>query len=159
VSKVTAVAYVILIGDFMHNFTDGIFVAAAFSCGPVFGWSVVGVTVAHEFPQEMGDFIVLTTAGGMSISQAMCANFFGGLSSVLGALVFLTFDPSDVVTGCALSLGGSMYLYTALAELASMVYRDISTGNQLLARMASYCVGCGLIAVVLLNHTHCEAVH
>jgi zinc transporter ZupT len=159
VSKVTAVAYVILIGDFMHNFTDGIFVAAAFSCGPVFGWSVVGVTVAHEFPQEMGDFIVLTTSGGMTTFQAMCVNFFGGMSSVLGAFIFLTFDPSDVVTGCALTLGGSMYLYTALAELASMVYRDISTGNQLLGRMASYCVGCGVIAVVLLNHTHCEAVH
>ena len=146
----------IIVGDFLHNFSDGIFIVSAFSCGSTFGWSVVGITIAHEFPQEIGDFAVLITTGGMSIMQAVTVNFLSGLSAVLGALIFLTSNPSNYSKGCAVVFGGGIYLFTALSELPASVYKD-ATPYQLMWRMAAYAIGCIAIGLILLDHEHCEA--
>ena len=55
--------WMILVGDGMHNFTDGILIAAAFLANPELGILTALAIVAHEIPQEIGDFIVLLNAG------------------------------------------------------------------------------------------------
>jgi len=53
----------ILLGDALHNFTDGIMIAAAFLADPSLGILTGLAIVAHEIPQEVGDFVVLLNAG------------------------------------------------------------------------------------------------
>jgi zinc and cadmium transporter len=74
----------ILIGDGMHNFTDGILIAAAFLANPELG-IVTGVAIiAHEIPQEIGDFIVLLNAG-FSRVRAYVFNLLCSLLAVAAA--------------------------------------------------------------------------
>ncbi|MBE2259704.1 MAG: ZIP family metal transporter, partial [Rhodobacteraceae bacterium] len=53
----------ILVGDGFHNFTDGLLIAAAFLADPALGWATTLAIIAHEVPQEAGDFAILLAAG------------------------------------------------------------------------------------------------
>ena len=55
--------YSVLVGDGIHNFCDGVIIAAAFLADPTLGWVTAAAIVAHEIPQEAGDYIVLLNAG------------------------------------------------------------------------------------------------
>ena len=103
----------ILIGDFMHNFCDGCFIGSAFHlCGESMGWSVTAATVYHEIAQEMSDYVVLTDPeqGRLQPWQAIILNFLSGLSVVLGVLVILAQDMSNLDVGMILAFGGGVYL-------------------------------------------------
>jgi zinc and cadmium transporter len=84
--------WMILVGDGMHNFTDGILIAAAFLADPELG-IVTGVAIiAHEIPQEIGDFIVLLNAG-FSRMRAYVYNLLCSLMAVAGGLLgYYTLD-------------------------------------------------------------------
>ncbi len=71
-------AFAILIGDGFHNFTDGLLIAAAFLVDPALGWATTLAVIAHEVPQEAGDFAILLTAGW----QRAKALFWNGVSSL-----------------------------------------------------------------------------
>lgn len=63
------VCWNIIIGDFVHNFADGVTIGAAFlSCSSTIGWTVTASAVLHEFPHELADFMALIN-GGMSKLQ------------------------------------------------------------------------------------------
>merc|ERR1719331_2550623 len=62
--------FTIFMGDFLHNFVDGIFIANAFlDCSQSKGWSIAAATIAHEIAQETSDFFLLITQGGLSQIQ------------------------------------------------------------------------------------------
>ena len=64
----------IIIGDFVHNFADGVAIGAAFlGCSSTVGWIVTGSIVIHEVPQELADFLALVN-GGMSKTQVCAPN-------------------------------------------------------------------------------------
>ncbi|MCK6391841.1 MAG: ZIP family metal transporter, partial [Azonexus sp.] len=72
----------ILVGDGFHNFVDGILLAAAFIADPMLGVTTTVAVIAHEIPQEMGDFILLRNAG-WSNGKAFLANAGSSLSSLI----------------------------------------------------------------------------
>jgi len=83
------VGYLNLIADAVHNFTDGAAVGLAFlSGGPAAGWAKTLVMLAHEVPQEIGDFGVLVGAG-FSVVDALRLNFASALTAVAGTFVAL----------------------------------------------------------------------
>jgi zinc and cadmium transporter len=83
-SEAGKAGWMILIGDGMHNFTDGILIAAAFLANPQLG-IVTGVAIiAHEIPQEIGDFIVLLNAG-FSRTRAYVFNLLCSMLAVAAA--------------------------------------------------------------------------
>ncbi|CAM9744938.1 unnamed protein product, partial [Hapterophycus canaliculatus] len=60
----------VIVGDFAHNFSDGVTMAAAFlGCSPTVGWTITAANMMHEIPHELGNFIALVN-GGMSTKQA-----------------------------------------------------------------------------------------
>ena len=61
----------LIVGDFFHNFTDGVFIGAAFQCNASLAWKIIAVTVGHEIPQELADFAVLTNSLGFSTIKAL----------------------------------------------------------------------------------------
>lgn len=75
----SSVAWMVIMGDGLHNFTDGMAIGAAFSGGLASGFSTTVAVFCHELPHELGDFAMLLKAG-MTIKQAL---FYNILSSVL----------------------------------------------------------------------------
>ena len=152
------IAFMITVGDFMHNVADGIFIAAAFSgCSDSFGWEITAITVAHEVPQEIADFLALVTAGNMKAWQALLINFAASSSAVIGAVIFLASDTTDHGTGMALAFGGGCYLYVGLCELTEVMFKTVDNAAKLLARLAFFSLGTIAIGLILLDHEHCSS--
>jgi zinc and cadmium transporter len=104
-----------LIGDCFHNFFDGIIIAGSFLAGIPLGITTLIAVVAHEIPQEIGDFGVLLYAG-YSRRRAIFLNFITALTAVLGALAAVLLGAriaafSDLVV--PFTAGGFIYIATA----------------------------------------------
>jgi zinc transporter ZupT len=110
----------ILLGDFMHNFVDGLFIAAGFlNCGPTMGWSIVAASVYHEIAQEVADFVILTDPmqGNLSAPFALLVNFLSGTGVIFGVICMLGQDQMDNYdAGMLLAFGGGIYLQIGAAE-------------------------------------------
>ena len=78
--------YMNLIGDSVHNFIDGLIMAASFSISPSLGFTTTLAIAAHEIPQEIGDFGVLIY-GGFEKKKAIILNFVVALTIVFGGIV------------------------------------------------------------------------
>ncbi len=77
-----------LVGDAIHNFTDGVLIAGSFAADPVLGVATTAAIVVHEIPQEIGDVGVLIHSG-YSPRRAVLLNFFCALTVIAGALATL----------------------------------------------------------------------
>ena len=75
-----ATVALVLFGDTIHNFIDGVAIAAAYITNPVFGLVVALATFLHETPHEMGDFGVLMSRG-WGKRKTMIANFLSALAT------------------------------------------------------------------------------
>jgi zinc and cadmium transporter len=86
------VVFMNLVGDGLHNFIDGILIGAAFLVSTPTGVTTTVAVLAHEIPQEIGDFGTLVW-GGLSVRKALLLNFASGLLSLLGVALVLTLGP------------------------------------------------------------------
>ncbi|CAN7938919.1 unnamed protein product, partial [Ixodes hexagonus] len=113
---VAAVAWMIIFGDGMHNFIDGLSIGAAFSESLLAGASISVAVVCEEFPHELGDFAVLLSAG-MSTRQAVTYNFLSALTCFLGLGVGILVG--DLTQGAPhiFALAGGMFLYISLVAM------------------------------------------
>jgi zinc transporter ZupT len=147
----------IFIGDFFHNFSDGIFIGAAFqTCSSTVAWTIVLSTVFHEFAQEIADFIVLTKKGKLSICQALTVNAISGLSVVIGGIVIGVQEMKQSTIGLLLAFGAGNYIYLAATELYP-AFHDFSNPKHKLLGLLLFAVGAAAVGLVLLDHEHCEA--
>ena len=96
----------VLVGDSIHNFCDGIIIAAAFLADTGLGVVTALAIVAHEIPQEAGDYIVLLNAG-FSRRKALLYNALSGLAAVAGGVLGY-FLVGPVGGGAALPAGGGV---------------------------------------------------
>ncbi|MDR3263819.1 MAG: ZIP family metal transporter [Clostridiales bacterium] len=83
----SSMGLMITIGDSLHNFMDGIAIAAGFLISPISGLIITLAIMAHEIPQEVGD-IAIMRASGMSKKKAIWLNVVSSLASLAGALIF-----------------------------------------------------------------------
>ncbi len=107
----------ILIGDTFHNFVDGVLIAAAFIENTQLGIVTALAIVAHEIPQELGDFLVLIHSG-YSRARALAFNLLSSLATLIGGLLayfalsgFLEWVPT------MLALAAASMIYVAVADL------------------------------------------
>jgi zinc and cadmium transporter len=109
--------YLVLIGDGLHNFIDGVAIAASFAAAPELGVVTTLAVIVHEVPHELSDFGILV-AGGMAMRTALFLNFLSGLTAVLGALFFFSsgIDLRPYVAWFMAATAG-MFLYIASADL------------------------------------------
>ena len=113
--------WMILVGDSLHNFTDGILIAAAFLADPKLGIITALAITAHEIPQEIGDFIVLLNAG-LSKARAYVYNLICSLMSVVGGLVGY-YTLGDGMIPYVLVLASSGFIYIAVSDLMPQMQR------------------------------------
>lgn len=115
--------WMILVGDGVHNFTDGILIAAAFLANPKLGLVTCFAIVAHEIPQEIGDFIVLLNAG-FSRARAYFYNLICSLLSILGGILgYLMLDKAANLIPYALVFASSGFIYIAVSDLMPQMQR------------------------------------
>src|SRR3989344_4442416 len=118
--------YLILWGDFLHNFIDGVIIALAFMVDLKLGVLTTMAVVLHEIPQEIGDFGILMH-GGFSQKKALVLNFVVSLSTILGAV--LAYSLGSVLESAlpyALSLIAGNFIYLAATDLMPELHE--STG-------------------------------
>jgi zinc and cadmium transporter len=137
----------VLVGDSIHNFTDGIIIAAAFLADTRLGVMTAVAIVAHEIPQEVGDYIVLLNAG-LSRARALAYNAISGLAAVLGGVLgYFLVGPWTDLFPYLLVIAASSFIYVAVADLIPQLQHRL-TLRDTLAQLAWLAFGIGLIAVV-----------
>jgi len=121
----------ILFGDAFHNFVDGVVITAAFLTQVSLGISTALAVIAHEIPQETGDFGILLDSG-YSVSKALIYNLLSSMTTLLGASIsfFYLRETQDVIP-CVLALSAASFIYIALADLIPSLHRKVGFGVSL----------------------------
>jgi zinc and cadmium transporter len=133
----------VLLGDALHNFTDGIMIAAAFLADPSLGILTGLAIVAHEIPQEVGDFVVLLNAG-YSRAKAYLFNLLCSMMALLGGILgFYTLDKASGMVPYVLAFASAGFLYVAISHLMPQLQRK--------ATLADTMPQLGLIAIGVLG--------
>lgn len=137
----------VLVGDSIHNFCDGIIIAAAFLADHHLGWVTAMAIVAHEIPQEVGDYIVLLNAG-FSRKKALFFNAVSGMAAVVGGLVgYYIVGPWQQLFPYLLVAASSSFIYVSVADLIPQLQRRLpwkDTALQLLW------LGVGIVFVLIV---------
>ena len=149
------VAFSVLFGDFLHNFVDGIAIGVAFRYCEGNGWVVAGGAIAHEFSQELADFIVLVTQGKLTIPEAIGANLLSGCSCIIGGILASYIKLSAGATSCLLAYGGGTYLWIGTVECFPCLMKERKP-IRILSLLFAFLFGVLLIHLALLNHEHCD---
>jgi len=142
------VVYMNLFGDAVHNFIDGLVIAASYSVSFSLGIATTIAVILHEIPQEIGDFGVLVQ-GGLSVKKALFYNFLSALTSIIGAVLFLVFG--DIMGNFKMALipitaGG--FIYMAGSDLIPELHHDESPFKSLL-QIIFIALGVGLMALMV----------
>jgi len=133
-------AYLNLIGDGVHNFIDGLIVAASFVVSIPLGVASTFAIAAHEIPQEIGDFGVLIYSG-LKPKKALFMNFLSALIAVAGGITgfyLLPYMESAKIYLLAIAAGG--FLYIAAADLVPELHKETDTKRTVLS-FASFLIG------------------
>jgi len=116
----------VILGDSIHNFCDGIIIAAAFLADMRLGVVTSLAIVAHEIPQEVGDYIVLLNAG-FSRARALFYNAVSGMAAVLGGLIgYFVIGPWEALFPYLLVVASSSFIYVAVADLIPQLQHRLS---------------------------------
>jgi zinc and cadmium transporter len=113
----------IIIGDAFHNFVDGILIAAAFLQSTELGVVTAAAIIAHEIPQEIGDFVILLHSG-YSKAAALALNLASSLAMLVGALLaYFTLQSAEQWIATVLALAAASMIYVAVADLIPGLHR------------------------------------
>jgi zinc and cadmium transporter len=113
----------IMIGDTFHNFVDGVLIAAAFLANHELGIVTAIAIIAHEIPQEVGDFLILLHSG-YSKSRALLFNILSSAAMVVGGvLAYFALQTLQEFVPYLLGLAASSMLYVSVADLIPGLHR------------------------------------
>lgn len=136
----------VLVGDSIHNFCDGIIIAAAFLTDVHLGVVTAAAIIAHEIPQEVGDYIVLLNAG-FTRAKALLFNALSGLAAVVGGVLgYFVVGPWEAVFPYLLVVAASSFIYVAVADLMPQLQRRLPLG-QTVSQLAWLGAGLGLVVL------------
>lgn len=136
----------IMIGDTFHNFVDGILISAAFMVDIQMGLVTALAIIAHEIPQEVGDFLILLHSG-YSKRQAFLFNIASSLATLVGGL--LAYYALHWVQGWIpyiLSLAAASMLYVAVADLIPGLHKRTSSRESIMQLLL---IGLGVTSVAV----------
>jgi len=147
----SAAPYLILFGDAFHNFLDGVVITAGFLISIPFGIATSLAVVAHEVPQEIGDFAILLH-GKMDKKKAFIYNFLSAVATIPGALIAYGFSYYvDKLTPFILALAASSFLYIAIADLIPEIHQKTPPGRGFY-QIILIGIGIGVIAFFRMMH-------
>tara|TARA_R110002049_G_scaffold24947_1_gene88114 strand:+ start:361 stop:1146 length:786 start_codon:yes stop_codon:yes gene_type:complete len=143
----------ITVGDTFHNFVDGIIIAGAFLVDFRLGMVTALAIIAHEIPQEIGDFLILLHSG-YTRTQALLLNFLTGVATLVGALVgYFALRELQSWMPALLGLAGASMLYVAMSDLIPGLHKraEIKSTLQQLVLIAMGISSVGLVGYFIGN--------
>ncbi|KAM9193528.1 metal cation symporter ZIP8 [Mergus octosetaceus] len=114
-SKIGTIAWMVTLSDAVHNFIDGLAIGASFTLSLFQGLSTSIAILCEEFPHELGDFVILLSAG-MSTRQALFFNFLSACSCYIG-MAFGILVGNNFAPNIIFAVAGGMFLYISLADM------------------------------------------
>lgn len=114
--KLTTVALMILIGDALHNFVDGIAIGAAFTENTYLGISVSLSVVCEELPHELGDIAILLHTG-LNMRKSLCYNFLAALTCYIGLVLGIFLGENTDANTWIFAVAGGMFVYISLVDM------------------------------------------
>ncbi|MFH0832811.1 MAG: ZIP family metal transporter [Candidatus Aenigmatarchaeota archaeon] len=122
--KVHRVTYLNLIGDGLHNLIDGMAIAASYLISFPLGITATIAIIAHEIPQEIGDFGILLY-GGFSKKKALFYNFLSALTALIGAAFVYLFRFGIVNYNALLvAFAAGTFIYMSMADLVPELHKE-----------------------------------
>lgn len=148
-SEVRPFATLILAGDAIHNFIDGVALAVSFLVSVPLGIATTIAVLLHEVPQEVADFGVLIK-GGYSRQRALGYNFLISLTTILGAIIgYGAGQALSWLLPYVLAVIGGNFLYIALSDLIPETHEETGFAHLLVQLLL---MGLGIALVALAAH-------
>lgn len=147
-ARTAAAGGLILIGDGIHNLVDGVLIAAAFMTDVHLGIVTSLAVIAHELPQELGDFAILL-ASGYSRARALAYNVLSGLATIVGGVAaWFSLSFAMGAVPYVLAVAAASFIYIAVADLIPGLHRrpEPSATLQQLAL-----IGVGVVIILLAD--------
>ena len=136
----------ILIGDAFHNFVDGVVIAAAFLASIPLGIAASFAVIAHEVPQEVGDFAILLDSG-YGRARALLLNGLSSATTLPGAVVtYFWLGETRAAVPYILALSAASFIYIAAADLIPGLHRQVTAAASL-RQLILLLAGIGTIAL------------
>ncbi len=136
-----------LVSDSIHNFIDGLIIAASYLVNIPLGFATTLAVIFHEIPQEIGDFGVLIH-GGFSKSKALFFNFITAITAIIGAIVALilsSYIPN--ITGFLVPFAAGGFIYIAGVDLIPELHKDVNIKNSIFQFL---CFILGILVMIIL---------
>jgi zinc and cadmium transporter len=135
------------VGDAVHNFFDGVAIAAAFLVNVPLGVTTTIAIALHEIPQEIGDFALLLYSG-FSRMRALAFNLLSALAAVAGGVLFYYFSGSvEHLEAYALAFTGGMFIYIAGVDIFPELHKERDARRSLL-QLVCVLAGAALIWII-----------
>ena len=118
----------IMLGDTFHNFVDGILIAAAFMVDVQLGIVTSIAIIAHEIPQEAGNFLILLNSG-YTRQQALLFNLLSSVATLIGGMMaYLMLQDMSHLMPSLLGLAAASMIYVAMADLIPGLHKRPEIG-------------------------------
>uniref|UniRef100_A0A5K3EHM3 Zinc transporter ZIP10 n=1 Tax=Mesocestoides corti TaxID=53468 RepID=A0A5K3EHM3_MESCO len=152
--SMASVAWMVIMGDGLHNFTDGMAIGIAFAVSIAGGISTTVAVFCHELPHELGDFAVLLKTG-MGIKEALFFNVVSSVLCLIGMLVGIGVGNVEAASAWIFAFTAGTFVYIALVdmlpELSSFqVKPDQSRIVQLILQNAGLITGAGIMLLIAM---------
>jgi len=136
-----------LTGDAVHNFIDGLLIAASYTVSFPIGLATTLAVIFHEIPQEIGNFGVLLH-GGYSVKKALVFNFLTALTAILGAIVALVIGQNqELFASLLLPITAGGFLYLAGSDLLPELHHDTRPKTSLI-QLFLIILGVGIMTIL-----------
>lgn len=117
-------ASLIIIGDTLHNFIDGLAIGAAFLVDPAVGLVTTAAIAAHEIPQEIGDFGLLL-AKGVAKRKVLLINILSAVATLIGAVIVYGFgDKLGIPEAALLAVTAGFFIYIATSDIIPTIHAE-----------------------------------
>jgi zinc and cadmium transporter len=118
----------VILGDTVHNFLDGVAIALTYILNPVLGITTTIAIIAHEIPQEVGDFAILLHEG-MKKKKVLLINLISASLAVVGAIIGIIIgERLEFMLPYALSVTAGFFIYIALTNLLPEIHGEEKKG-------------------------------
>ena len=141
----------IIIGDAFHNAVDGLVIAGSFLISIPIGIAATISVIAHEIPQEVGDFALLLHSG-YSKRKALILNLLSSITTIpVAILAYFALDTMRTVIPYVMAISASSFLYIALTDIYPELHSKVGLKDEL-REMIMMLLGAGIIIILLQFH-------